>query len=80
MDNEVTPKLLPVPGVDVEDYKQKVVERFSNPQISDTIMRITTDSVGKIPKFVIPPLTEGLANNEEMRGLIFVIASWFRFL
>jgi mannitol 2-dehydrogenase len=34
MDEEVTPWLQPVPGVDLEQYKATVIERFANPTVS----------------------------------------------
>jgi hypothetical protein len=37
MDHEGTPTLARAPGVDVEDYKQTLIERFSNPEVRDTI-------------------------------------------
>ena len=32
MDEEATPTLAPVPGVDLDDYKRTLIERFSNPE------------------------------------------------
>ena len=40
MNREATPTLAPVPGVDLEDYKQTLIERLANPQIRDTITRL----------------------------------------
>ncbi len=40
MDNEGTPTLSPLPGVDLDLYKDTLIERFSNPQIRDTIARL----------------------------------------
>jgi mannitol-1-phosphate/altronate dehydrogenase len=39
MDEEATPTLPPVPGVDLADYKSTLIERFSNPGVRDTIPR-----------------------------------------
>ncbi len=32
MDEEATPTLAPVPGVDLDDYTRTLIERFSNPR------------------------------------------------
>ena len=40
MDREVTPILPPVPGIDLEDYKATLIERFANPAIRDQLSRI----------------------------------------
>ena len=45
MDQEATPSLDPVPGVDLAAYKEDLIERFSNPEIRDTIARL----VRKVP-------------------------------
>ena len=39
MDEEATPTLSPVPGVDLAKYKDQLIERFSNPQVLDTVAR-----------------------------------------
>ena len=53
MDEEVTPLLPPVPGVDLEDYKNTLIERFSNPAVKDQLLRIGTDGSAKIPEFIL---------------------------
>ena len=40
MDDEVTPLLPAVPGVDLPDYKRTLLERFQNPKIRDTLARL----------------------------------------
>jgi mannitol 2-dehydrogenase len=39
MDEEGTPTLPPVPGVDLDAYKRTLIERFANPEVRDTIAR-----------------------------------------
>jgi len=43
MDSEATPTLQPVPGVDLDDYKAKLIERFANPEIKDTLARLCAE-------------------------------------
>src|SRR5260370_27922360 len=52
MDDEVTALLPPAPGVDFSEYKAKLIERFSNPTIQDTLIRLGTEGSAPIPKFV----------------------------
>src|ERR1700733_120177 len=54
MDCEATPTLAPVPGVDLEKYKHTLIERFSNPQVRDTIARLCAESSDRIPKWLLP--------------------------
>ena len=44
MDEEGTPTLEPVPGVDLDDYKATLIERFSNPEVRDTVARLCAES------------------------------------
>jgi mannitol 2-dehydrogenase len=39
MDLDVTPQLAPVPGIDLTDYKNTLVARFSNQAIADQLER-----------------------------------------
>lgn len=80
MAEEVTPFLDEVPGVDLAEYRQSLVDRFSNHFLQDQALRICLDGSGKIPKFVLPSLRDQLANNHEIARTALIVASWFRFL
>ena len=54
MDEEATPTLAPVPGVDLDEYKRTLIERFSNPEVRDTIPRLCAESSDRIPKWLLP--------------------------
>jgi mannitol 2-dehydrogenase len=80
MDEEVTPILDPVPGIDLEDYKRTLIRRFSNPAIKDTLLRLATEGSARIPKFVLPSIVDSLRSGTPNRLLIFTVATWFRYL
>ena len=79
MDEEATPTLPPVPGVDLEGYKHTLIERFSNPQVRDTIARLCAQSSDRIPKWLLPVIREQLAVGGEIRRSAAVVASWARY-
>lgn len=54
MDREATKTLKPIAGFDVTKYKKKIVERFQNPNILDTLKRLAFDGSDRVFKFVIP--------------------------
>lgn len=60
MNLEATPTLDPVPGVDLDQYKKTLIERFSNPQIRDTIARLCAESSDRIPKWLLPVIRNQL--------------------
>jgi mannitol 2-dehydrogenase len=80
MDVEVTPLLDAVPGVNLADYKQSLMERFANETIRDQALRICLDGSSKMPKFILPSISEELKRQGPVRRLTLCVASWLRFL
>ena len=60
MDTEVTPVLDEVPGIDLNKYKDSLIERFGNQNIKDQVARICLQSSAKIPKFLLPTVRDQL--------------------
>jgi mannitol 2-dehydrogenase len=79
MDFEATPTLAPVPGVDLAGYKHTLIERFSNPQVRDTIARLCAESSDRIPKWLLPVVRAQLVTGGEIRRSAAVVASWARY-
>jgi mannitol 2-dehydrogenase len=79
MDEEGAPTLPPVPGVDLDDYKDTLIERFSNPEVRDTIARLCAESSDRIPKWLLPVVRHQLAAGGEIRRSAAVVASWARY-
>jgi mannitol 2-dehydrogenase len=79
MDEEATPTLPPVPGVDLGEYKHTLIERFSNPQVRDTIARLCAESSDRIPKWLLPVIRLQLGTGGEIRRSAAVVASWARY-
>ena len=76
MDVEATPVLGEVKGIDLEAYKDSLIERFGNPNMKDTLSRICLDSSSKLPKFLIPTIQENLAAGGSIDYSALVIAAW----
>ncbi len=76
MDIEATPVLDAVEGIDLNAYKDSLLERFGNPNIKDNLARICLESSAKIPKFLIPTISENLARGGSVRYAALVIAAW----
>jgi mannitol 2-dehydrogenase len=79
MDHEATPTLAPVPGVDLEDYKRTLIDRFANPEIRDTIARLCAETSDRIPKWLVPVVRAQLAGDGELVRCAAIIASWARY-
>ena len=79
-DDEVTPSLPPVPGIDVEDYKRVVAERFANPEVRDQVARVCLDGTSKFPKFLIPTIESQLDKGGPVRLSALALAGWCQYL
>ena len=75
MDRETGPTVPPVPGVDLDAYKQSLVARFANPAIRDTPGRIVADGS---PNIVLDPLRDRLRDGQPAELLTLVVAAWMR--
>ncbi len=79
MDEEATPSLEPVPGIDLHGYKRQLVERFSNPGVRDTVARLCAESSDRIPKWLVPVVRHNLATGGPVALSAAIIASWARY-
>jgi mannitol 2-dehydrogenase len=79
MDSEATPTLLPVPGIDLPDYKRTLIERFANPGVRDTVTRLCFGSSDRIPKWLLPVIRENLESGAPIRLSAATVASWARY-
>lgn len=79
MDLEGTPTLRPVPGIDLDEYKAELIERFQNPYVKDTIVRLAAESSDRIPKWLVPVVNEQLRTHGSIEISAAIIASWARY-
>lgn len=79
MDEEATPTLAPVPGIDLQSYKADLIGRFANPNMRDTLARLCAESSDRIPKFLLPVLRANLASGGDIRCTVAVLAGWARY-
>jgi mannitol 2-dehydrogenase len=79
MDREGTPTLPPVPGVDLDDYKATLLERFANAAVRDTVARLCAGSSDRIPTWLLPVVRAQLASGGEVHRSAAVVASWARY-
>ncbi|MCM2373572.1 mannitol dehydrogenase family protein [Aporhodopirellula aestuarii] len=76
MDAEATPVLDAVEGIDLDKYKDTLLERFRNPNIKDSLSRICLESSSKLPVFLIPTIKDNLERGGSIRYATLVIAAW----
>ena len=76
MEKEVMPTLDMVEGIDVFEYRDTLISRFSNPFIKDTLARICRESSAKLPVFLLPTVRDNLASGRNVSISALVIACW----
>jgi mannitol 2-dehydrogenase len=75
---EAVPTLDTVPGVDIRQYCDDVVERFGNAAVADTLARICASSSDRFAKFVVPVVRDRLLDGGQVRLAAATVASWAR--
>jgi mannitol 2-dehydrogenase len=80
MDLDVTPQLAPVPGIDLDVYKDTLIGRFCNQAIADQLERICSDGSSKLPKFIVPTLNRLIADGRPLERVALVLAAWALYL
>ena len=56
--DEIAPLLPRVTGLDLEAYRQSVLERLRNPKIADPLARLCRNGAMKVPRHVLPSIDE----------------------
>ncbi|GAA1082632.1 mannitol dehydrogenase family protein [Tsukamurella spumae] len=78
MQDEARPTLRPVPGMDLDDYIDTLLDRFSNPAIADTVARLCQDASDRIPKWLVPVIASRLDDGGSAPLAAAVVAAWTR--
>jgi len=76
LDEEATPILGDIEGINLSDYKNSLLERFANPNIKDSVSRICSESSAKLPKFLIATIHENLAAGGSIKFATLVLVAW----
>jgi mannitol 2-dehydrogenase len=79
MTAEAIPTLRPVPGIDLDGYARQLIERFSNPEVRDTVARLCANASDCIPKFLLPVIRHQLAAGGPITRSAAVVAAWARY-
>jgi D-arabinitol 4-dehydrogenase len=77
--DEAIPCLAPSP-VNLESYRDTVLDRFGNVALGDTIERVAMDGFAKLPGFIAPTIHERLARGEPIAASAMLPALFLAFL
>src|SRR6478609_2731982 len=76
MAEEAAPTLDELPGIDLDGYLATLIERFSNPRMRDTLVRLATDGSNRMPTFTLPAIRENLDAGRPIRLGAAMVAAW----
>jgi mannitol 2-dehydrogenase len=80
MRDEVQPLLPAVPGMNTPEYRQSLLSRLSNSQMSDQLSRLARRGSEKIASFLMPSLLEAIEQDRPHTLLMLALAGWVRYL
>jgi fructuronate reductase len=72
---ELLPTVPEVPGIDLGDYVEQMLERLANPRIEHRLETIASGARDKIPQRLLPPARELRAAGREPRRIERVVAA-----
>ena len=77
--NDAIPVLQPCP-INLERYRDVVLDRFGNPAIADTNQRVAMDAFSKIPGMIAPTIRDQLARGERFDSVAMLPALFLAYL
>jgi fructuronate reductase/mannitol 2-dehydrogenase len=80
MADEVAPLLPPVPGLDLDDYREQLMERFANPAIGDRLSRLCRNGSVKVPGHLLSSIRDARMTGRAHALLTLAVAAWCRYL
>jgi mannitol 2-dehydrogenase len=76
MADEAAPTLGELPGIDLPGYMATLLERFANPGIRDTLVRLATDGANRMATFTLPAVRDNLAAGRPVTLGALMVAAW----
>jgi mannitol 2-dehydrogenase len=80
MRDEIQPLQPAVPGMNTPEYRDTLLDRLSNPRMSDQLSRLARRGTSKISSFVLPSLQEAIAQGRPHTLLMLAVAGWARYM
>jgi fructuronate reductase len=78
--DEVTPALVPPPGVDLVAYRETLVRRFANPALPHRTQQIAMDGSQKLPQRILATIRDNLAAGRSIDLASLAVAGWMRYV
>ncbi|MCZ6539157.1 MAG: mannitol dehydrogenase family protein [Chloroflexi bacterium] len=80
MDEEIIPGLVVSAGMDIESYKDSVLDRFGNRALAHETLQIAMDGSQKLPQRLLESVRSALENDLPLDCLALSVAAWMRYV
>jgi len=77
--DEVAPTLPALPGVDLDDYRARLLQRFSNPALQHKTAQIAMDGSQKLPQRLLGTVRDRLRAGLPIERLALAVAAWVHY-
>ena len=78
--DEVTPALVPPPGIDLVGYRETLLRRFANPALPHRTQQIAMDGSQKLPQRILATVRDNLAAGRGIELAALAVAGWMRYV
>ncbi|TRZ42475.1 mannitol dehydrogenase family protein [Robertkochia solimangrovi] len=80
MDKDITPNIIPPATINLENYKETLLNRFSNSAVSDQLERLCFDGISKFPVYIMPSLLKLIDRNQDSLRIAMGMAAYRHYL
>ena len=77
---EILPTLETPEGEDLNDYCEKLLERYQNPAIEHRTWQIAMDGSQKLPQRILETVSGLIIRKRKFQGLALAIAAWIKYV
>ena len=78
--DEIAPTLPALHGIDLNDYRARLLQRFANPALQHETAQIAMDGSQKLPQRLLGTVRDRLAAGAPIDGLALAVAAWIHYL
>ena len=80
MRDEIAPTLPALPGLDLDDYRTRLLQRFANPALQHQTHQIAMDGSQKLPQRLLGTIRDRIAEGRAYDRLALAVAGWIHYL
>jgi fructuronate reductase len=80
MREEIAPTLPPLPQLDLDAYRARLLQRYANPALQHQTRQIAMDGSQKLPQRLLGSVRDRLNADQPIERLALAVAAWLHYL